>query len=295
MNANPLRRRGAFLKVFLLAVLTTMPATVPAAPFANLNFESSPSFPAGDYSHPFTVFANALPGWTVRLGTNIQNGACANEFILDAPAVALMTTSGNHPPLQGQKTVYLQSSATAPNNPASIINVSISQTGDVPANAEYIRFKARNQWYEFFAIPPGPFDVRLGGQPIHLATISSQSGDAEYAGNVSQWAGQTTELSIRVLATAAWGNTSFHEGWALVDAISFQPGVTLSIALTSTNSVLLSWPTNAVDSLPFVLRQSADLNSWSKVTNAPAYSDGTNFVALPISSAACFYRLSVLP
>jgi len=270
-----------------------------AGPFRNLDFESSPSFPAGDYVYPFTVYANALPGWTVHIGDSFQNGACANEFILDAPAVALMTSSGNLPPIEGQKNVYLQSAASAPSSfpDAYNINVSISQTGLVPAGAQFLRFKARNQWFSYFAVPPGPFDVQLGGQDIPLVPIRSSGGDVEYVGNVSQWAGQTVELSIRVLASTNWGNTSFPEGWALVDSITLQPGVLLNVAVTSTNTLVLSWPTNAVDSLPFVLHQRADFGgkSWEAVTNAPTYSDGTNSVTLPLLSAPCFYRLKTIP
>jgi hypothetical protein len=195
-------------------LLCLLLARAHAGSFRNLDFESSPSFPAGDYNYPFTVYANALPGWTVRIEDAIQNGACANEFLLDAPVVALMTSSGDLHLMQGQKSVYLQSAASAPISfpGAHNRNVSIAQTG---------------------LGPPGPFVVQLGTRNIPLVPISSSSGDAESAGDVSPWAGQTVELSIRVLASTNWGNTSFPEGWALVDSITFQPGVLLSIAVTT--------------------------------------------------------------
>lgn len=272
-------------------------ASANAGSFRNLDFESSPSFPAGDYTYPFTVYANALPGWTVHIGDNFQNGACANEFILDAPAVALMTSSGNLSPIEGQKNVYLQSSATLWNDPASVINVAISQVGLVPTGSQFLRFKARNQWYSSFAIPPGPLEVRLGGQQIPLVPIRSNDGDVEYAGEVSQWADQTVEFSISVLASNTCCGPTFPEGWALVDSISFQPGVRLDLAVTVTNTLLLSWPTNAVDSFPLVLHHSPDstATSWVAVTNVPTYSNGTNRVTLPLPSAASFYRLKNIP
>lgn len=279
---------------FALVLLLT---NAKAGPFLNLNFESSPVFPAGDYNHPFTVYGNALPGWKVNLGTNVQNGACANEFLLDAPAVALMTSSGNLPPIEGQKNVYLQSSATLLNNPASVVNVSISQVGLVPPGSKFLRFKARNQWYSSFALPPGPMEVRLAGQRLPLVPIRSNGGDVEYAGDVSQWASQTVELSIGVLASNTCCGPNFPEGWALVDSISFQPGVLLEIAVTSTNTLLLSWPTNAVDSFPLVLHRCSDFSadSWEVITNAPTYSNGTNSVVLPLPSAASCYRLKSIP
>src|SRR6185436_15979570 len=80
------------------------------AAFQNLDFQSSPWFPPGDYNHPFTVYPNALPGWTVHIGNTVQDGACANEYILDAPVVSLMTMGHPGSPF-GEKSVYMQSVA----------------------------------------------------------------------------------------------------------------------------------------------------------------------------------------
>src|SRR6267143_5197831 len=117
-TSNPtllLPRHGPTRVVFLSACLL-LAGLLPlsAASFQNLNFESSPSFPPGDYAYPFDVYANALPGWAVHVDNTIQNGAFANEFILDAPGVALMTGSAN--PLDGQKSVYLQSAYSGGTN-----------------------------------------------------------------------------------------------------------------------------------------------------------------------------------
>lgn len=270
-----------------------------AAPFFNLDFESSPDFPAGDWNYPFTVYADALPGWTVQIGDSIQDGAFANEFLLDSTAVALMTSSATsywYPPIEGQKNVFLVSTSDFYMSPPRIDNVGISQVGLVPVGTQYLRFKARNPWYEpgWHNSLPGPFDVRLGGQKIVLVPIHPSKGDVEYVANVSQWAGQTVELSIRVVTPNVGG---FSEAWALVDSISFQPGVRLNLAVTSTNTLLLSWPTNAVDNFPFVLHQSPDFRttSWEAVTNVPSCSSGTNSVTLPLPPAPRYYRLKIVP
>jgi len=99
------------------------------AAFQNLDFESSPSFPAGTDNPPYIVQPTALPGWTVHIGDTIQNGAWANQSILDSPFVALMTDSRNL--LEGQKSVLLQSTYSSPIGfpGAAPINVGISQTG----------------------------------------------------------------------------------------------------------------------------------------------------------------------
>ena len=194
-----------------------------AASFQNLNFESSPSFPPGDYSSPFDIYPSALPGWTVHVDNAIQNGAFANEFILDAPGVALMTGAANL--LDGQKSVYLQSAYSASTNQpgARPLNVSISQVGLVPAGSQSLHFNSLNQWFSSFPIPPGPFDVRLGGSSLSLIPTFSNGGYVEYAADVSAWQGQTVELSIGVLTSPAWGNPIFPEGWAFVDSITFSP------------------------------------------------------------------------
>lgn len=215
-------RRSTTIACGLLAVclffLPGLPAK--AAAFLNLDFESSPSFPPGDNNHPFTIYADALPGWTVHRGNTVQDGAWANEFILDSAGVALLTLGPSV--IEGQKSAYLQSTATDFGNP-SFINVAISQVGDVPLGSQSLRFKTLNQWYSNFPIPPGPFEVSLGGTGFSLIPTLSNGGYVEYAANVSPWAGQTAELSIRVLASDAWGNANFHEGWAVVDSITFSP------------------------------------------------------------------------
>ena len=204
-------------------LLLTSGVTVKAAAFRNLDFESSPAFPPGDNSYPFTVYANALPGWTAHVDNTIQSGAWANEFVLDAPGVGLMTGAANL--LDGQKSVYLQSAFSAPTSfpNARALNVSISQVGLVPAGSQSLRFKSLNQWFDYFPIPPGPFDIRLGENSLSLIPTVSNGGYVEYAADVSPWAGQTLELSIGVLASPAWGNASFPEGWAHVDSIMFSP------------------------------------------------------------------------
>jgi hypothetical protein len=162
---------------------------------------------------------------------------------------------------------------------------------------QFLRFKARNPSYYpgYNTLHPGPFDVSLGGQRMVLVPIYSSEGDAEYVANVSQWAGQTVELSIRLVTGVVGGFTSWID--AMVDSISFQPGVRLNLAVTSTNTLLLSWPTNAVDSFPFVLHQSPDLrtDSWGAVTNAPTYASGINSVTLPLPSLPRYYRLKIVP
>jgi hypothetical protein len=247
-NSNPGGRSKAIVLRIFAGFFLLFCVIAKGAPFQNLDFESSPLLPPGDYSYPFTIYANALPGWTVHVGDTIQNDAWGNEYMLDAPGVALMTWPGN--PLDGQKSVYLQSTFSAPTYVpgAHAINVSIAQVGLVPAGSRWLRFTSLNQWYDSFPIPPGPFDVKLGGTSLSLFPLFSNAGYVVYAADVSPWAGLTSELSIGVLASAAWGNPSFPEGWAFVDSIIFsrtlipEPSVAALIGIGSFALLLLRRP-----------------------------------------------------
>jgi hypothetical protein len=203
-----------------------------AAAFQNLDFESSPSFPPGIDSPPYTIYPGALPGWTVHIGSSIQSGAWANQSILDSPFVALMTDSRN--PLDGQKSVLLQSTYSNPIGfpGAAPINVGISQSGLIPADAQSLRFRTYNPFYSAFPIPPGPFDVEIGGTTLSLIPTSSNGAYVDYAADVSSWQGQTAELSITVLTTSAY-SPNYPEGVSFVDSISFSPTEAPEPALVS--------------------------------------------------------------
>ena len=198
---------------------------VEGAAFQNLDFESSPWLPPpSDPNYPSTIYPNALPGWTVHIGNTVQDGAWANGYILDVPGVALMTLWDPRSPLP-EKSVYMQSVALSNFYfPPSRIEVSISQVGDVPSDASYLYFSAHNQWYDSYPVPPGPFEVRLGGRLLSLSTFS-QGATSWYGADISPWAGQTTELSIKVLATTQIGGPGLVEGWAYLDWIDIPSNV----------------------------------------------------------------------
>lgn len=215
------------------------------ADFQNLDFEAGPIYNSPD---PAAIYPDVLPNWTVRFGNTIQPGASCNNFILDYPVVALMSQGGfleTNYVIAGDRSVYLQSSASL-GDPLSAINVSISQVGVVPAVAQSLVFDARNQWYSSFPIPPGLFNVTMDGVAVPLIPLTSDGGNVTYAANIANWSGQTTELSIGVLASSAWGGANW-EGWSVVDSIRFSaesvPEPTV-VALVGLSWVLLGlWRT----------------------------------------------------
>jgi hypothetical protein len=217
---NPFETFLRGLANWLLLGLTGMTAC--GANFQNLSFEAGPIYNNPlDYS---AIYPDVLPNWTVRFGNTVQPGASCNNFTLDYPVVALMSQGGflgTNYVIAGNRSVYLQSSASL-GDPLSAINVSISQVGGVPADAQSLVFDARNQWYSSFPIPPGLFNVTMDGVAVPLIPLTSDGGNVTYAANIANWSVQTTELSIGVLASSAWGGANW-EGWSVVDSIRFSP------------------------------------------------------------------------
>lgn len=68
----------------------------------------------------------------------------------------------------------------------------------------------------------------------------------------------------------------------------------LSIAATSTNTLVISWPTNAID---FVLQKNlaCDTANRADATNAVSVIDGGNRAVVSTPLIRCFYRLFSYP
>ena len=170
---------------------------VGAAPFQNLDFEQAaivplPNPPPGNPYEPLDA-ASAFPSWTVTLGTSVSDQVYGEANILDITSVALVHLGNLYftsvPAIDGTYDAQLYAVATAPPPDAT---ASVSQTGDIPADAESIRFLIRN--------PPGasnipsvPF-VFLDETPIPVVPLSSSGGIIMMGGDVSAFAGTTAEL-----------------------------------------------------------------------------------------------------
>jgi len=213
-----------FLPALLLLSLCFQMAAVA---FQNLDFEEGPIY----YPlNPTPIYPDVLPNWTVRFGSNVQAGANCNDFILDVPAVALLTT--DRPLFQdyvisGQRSVFLQAADYYQVGGPDTL-VSVSQVGTLPVGSQSLVFDSRNPWYgpfgEGWPVPPGPFQATLNGIILPLVELESDGGaNVTYGADISGWAGQTVELSIGVLpSTPEWGGFTWH-GWASLDSIRFSP------------------------------------------------------------------------
>ena len=120
-----------------------------------------------------------------------------------------------------------------------------------------------------------------------MYSLGSTSASAQGLYSVNPATGAATVIGDTVLRFGVDGGLAFAPDQPVPQRAS------LSIALTSTNTLLLSWPTNIVNSFPYVLHESASLNpaNWLIVTNAPTYASGTNGVILPRPITNRFYRL----
>ena len=178
--------------------------------FQNLDFESATI--STTQSPEVVNSMDALPNWNVFYGTN---GPAAqmyfNAFILadgnPPPWVALSGTNGLMPAsIEGNFSVYLTGREVGTPGEADAPAGSIGQTGLVPTNAESILFKAQSGSFA------ASFTVTLNGQNISYVALETEPTYTLYGGDISAFAGQTSDLAF----TAGL----YGSGWNL-DSIEF--------------------------------------------------------------------------
>jgi hypothetical protein len=105
--------------------------------------------------------------------------------------------------------------------------------------------------------------------------------------------GLTGSLADGVI-TLDWAGGVFNSGgmFQAVFAVTLPPPPPLSIQLTTSNSVVVSWP---APSLGYVLHEKQELGStnWTQVTTAPDVTNGVNQVTVSAPAGARFYRLKL--
>jgi len=103
--------------------------------------------------------------------------------------------------------------------------------------------------------------------------------------------GMTGSLSGGVI-TLNWAGGDVTNGVSLqaVFNVNVPASPLLSIQLTSTNAVVISWPASSIG---FSLQRSSILNpaNWVNVTNTPVVTNGLNQVMMPPPAGRQFYRL----
>jgi len=245
----------------------------------NLDFESATLAPAGV---GLVQFDQAFPGWTETLVDPLSTNALYDGMYLDSAGVGIIDlNTGTYnlagSVIGGKYTALLQSGLgyISASGPGVVSDATLSQTGLVPTGMESLQFKA---------VSTGKFAVTLGGQALSLTVLGGGTNYTLYGANVSQWAGQTAQLSFTIFGDRPHVN----DEELLLDDIQFSnQGVSVSpgsnlVAWASGGNIQVAWTPSGgtLESSP-VLGPGA---TWITVgTQNPAN--------VPISGGANFFRV----
>ena len=219
MNASTPLATHRNLRILAVALVTLSLASVSlGAAFQNLDFEQAqiqsapPNFIPFDAYPPISA-AGALPGWTVREDGVACTAVWGAPNALDETSVTLMGPS--YSPIQGSYSVRLYAFADAP---AGLYHTaSISQTGDLPADARSIQLLIRGGSF----VKAAPL-VTLNGVQINMSPPSGSGPTISMVGDVTAFAGTTAQLAIQSLGVPGGGFPQ-DENLFDLDAIVFSP------------------------------------------------------------------------
>ena len=177
-------------------VMLTLGAVSRAAPFVNMDFEQATVVP----THPpyYISAPAAFPNWTVRIGGVQYTEVAYNNNGIGEGQVSLWDRSD--PSNVGQ---LLQGRYMAALNTDGAFGhlAALSQTGDIPSDARSIRLLGDGG--------RGPAAVSINGIDIPMVFIGGQpifNRPAMYGGDISEFAGQTVELTV----SSRFGPTFFY-------------------------------------------------------------------------------------
>jgi hypothetical protein len=182
--------------------------------FQNLNFESAnlTPIPSGQYGGEVPI-SSAMPGWDASIGGVAVTQVLQNSSTLGGAHIDIFGpnwSSDNPGIIDGNYTVFLQAFNVGQGN------VSLWQTGTIPANTESIEFSAWNN--------PTPGSsalvVTFSGNslsPVPIGSGVSPSGQSYtvYGANIAPYAGESGQLEFTSVASDAGAN------WNELDDITF--------------------------------------------------------------------------
>jgi hypothetical protein len=132
------------------------------------------------------------------------------------------------------------------------------------------------------------FGTRLHGQPYNLNWFTIEGGGGTCTGGVYSLSGTVGQPDAGTLSAGRY--TVGGGFWGLVAAIQTPGAPVLTIMLTITNTLVISWPS---PSTGFTLQEIAILGraNWTDIVQTPA-DDGTmKSVTVPQPIGSRFYRL----
>lgn len=178
-----------------------------AAPFVNLDFESSQVTPLPIDSMEVVPTSVAFPGWTALLRGFSQSTVGHNRVSLGTPQIAILGPTTFFGIVQGQFTAVLQSQPD--------VSVFVGQTGLIPADAKSLRFEAV---LGYSSLPVTYPVVSVGGTTLQLVSLGFRGDVRLFGADVSSFAGQEQDLRIGSVSGPSEGLKDLY-----LDAISFSP------------------------------------------------------------------------
>jgi len=195
----------------ILALVLVAPIAQAQGGFQNLGFEAAhlTPIPPGQFGDRVPI-DQALPGWNGFVGTQQVTSVFQNNLGLGGANISIL---GPNWPLDeiidGRYTVLLQAGAADVLIP-SYVDTSISQTGLIPSGTESIQLKVFG----------ADVSVSFAGKDIPIVALLVANNYTLYGGDVSQFAGQSGQLT---LSTRTVPNTGFHN--AFLDSFLFSAQV----------------------------------------------------------------------
>lgn len=192
----------------MLACVLLFPGTAVLSQgiFRNLDFESTSLSPGDPFGSVPVSFG--MPGWTVHIGAISQSTVLFDDSTLGISSVSILGIGNSlSPVIEGRFMAFLNPIADPANNQIPA-DVSLEQTGLVPANARSILLKARGGLAGFI--------VAVGGQTIGIVPLMTTTDFTLYGGEISNFAGQSATLTITALSNVPRGPNVLA-----LDSISF--------------------------------------------------------------------------
>jgi PEP-CTERM motif len=183
----------------MLAAMALTSSVHAQGSFQNLDFESAQIILVAS---DLVATTNALPGWTVFVGTNQQTDVFYN--FMSSETVNLV----------GSNSMVLDGNFSVQFDPENNVPISISQTGLVPAGTESLLFEAK-------LFGSATMSVYLGGQDLSYVAMTTTANYTVYGADISAFANQTETLTFSALTPFA---ATGLDDWT-IDDIQFSPSI----------------------------------------------------------------------
>lgn len=163
--------------------------------FQNLGFEAAHDLPHLELptQTAYVGASNALPGWTIYLGTNLYPGVWYNGVSAGSALVTLITKLNpyySNSVIGGNFTAVISAGVDMDvfNHPGLLLPAAIAQSSLIPASAQSLRFRVGS--YSLV----NDLLVSFNGQTIPFVPLALGPNYTTYGGDVSALAGAGGEL-----------------------------------------------------------------------------------------------------